>query len=68
MTGVAGVLVVAMVGVALLLSSAGAVDNDGDPSMVAIKTDTVDDDDDLPDIKKDDGKEILIQQFALVWL
>jgi len=70
MTGVVDVVVVALAGVALLLSSAGivaanAADNDGDSSMVA--SDTVDNDDDLPDMGKD-GKEFLIQQFALVAL
>ena len=68
MTGVVGGGVVEMAGVASLLSSASAANNDGNPSMVASKIDTVNDDDDLPDTKKDDGKEILIRQFALVWL
>ena len=67
MTGVVGGGVVEMAGVASL-SSTGAADDDGNPSMVAIKIDTVDDDDDSPDTKKDDGKEISIRQFALVWL
>jgi len=68
MTVVVGGGVVEMAGVALLLSSAGAADNDGNPSMVASDVDTVDDDSNLLDMKKDDGKEILIRQFALVWL